>query len=554
MEQADALYRAFIEYRKVTKGNISCTRTRDAIKAASPENDRLLTVSSKCIIEEDWVNKIYEGLTYIEKAIAEERQFIRQQGEVVPIEKARRVSKGSVEHLAKHSELMTHEPKEDGKLIPDKLFVVERLSDYAVYENRFLYMLLCYLRDFIEIRYSKIIELGNTYQAEFDTEKEIQIGKRTIAYKATMREQSKEDPYGLSNDRASGGLLKKLEEERHLIAAFLMTPLMKKVAASPMLKPPITRTNALKMNVNFKGALELYDYIASYQGDGYRIEYDKNEISPFTEKIGDEFAEFVSMTTFLTYQYGKDMQPVLEASYRAEEERRKQEQAEEERRKLDELRARVAESGMDVEQYMLMLEKRNGNLEKLIPELAEVKAKSGELEQTLRQVRKRQSELMSEIDGLKEECAEKDSEMRKMSEDHLSEIQKMTADHISEIRKISDEHQLENARIIQETQDEISKATSENETKISETIRECDEQINALSTDLSELREKHLITCAQLDAQRQINGVRSDEDYTERERFELLEKEYAALGDLLGEEWKKTKKRIRKRIIWKKGD
>ena len=212
IKQADALYRAFIEYRKVTKGNISCTRTRDAIKSASPENDRLLTVSSKCIIEEDWVNKIYEGLTYIEKAIAEERQFIRQQGEVVPIEKARRVSKGSVEHLAKHSEFMTHEPKEDGKLIPDKLFVVERLSDYAVYENRFLYMLLCYLRDFIEIRYSKIIELGNTYQAEFDTEKEIQIGKRTIAYKATMREQSKEDPYGLSNDRASGGLLKKLEE------------------------------------------------------------------------------------------------------------------------------------------------------------------------------------------------------------------------------------------------------------------------------------------------------------------------------------------------------
>ena len=219
MEQADALYRAFLEYRKITKGNVSCARTRDAIRNASPEKDRLEAVSTRCIIEEDWVNKIYEGLAYIEKAIAEERQFIRQQGEVVPIEKARRVSKGSVEHLARHSELMTHEPEEEGKLIPDKIFVVERLSDYAVYENRFLYMLLCYLRDFIEIRYSKIIELGNTYRAEFDTDKEITVGKRTITYKATFREQSKEDPYGLNDDRASGGLLKKIEEERHLIAA-----------------------------------------------------------------------------------------------------------------------------------------------------------------------------------------------------------------------------------------------------------------------------------------------------------------------------------------------
>ena len=529
MEQADALYRAFIEYRRITKGNVSCARTREVIRNASPEGDRLLAIGSRCIIEEDWVNKIYEGLNYIEKAIAEERQFIRQQGEVVPIEKARRVSKGSVEHLAKHSELMTHEPEEEGKLIPDKLFVVERLSDYAVYENRFLYMLLCYLRDFIEMRYSKIIELGNTYRAEFDTEKEITVGKRTITYKASMREQAKEDPYGLNDDRASGGLLKKIEEERHLIAAFLMTPLMKKVAAAPLLKPPVTRTNALKMNVNFKGALELYDFLASYEGDGYRIEYDKKEISPFTERVGDEFAEFISMTAFLTYQYGRDKRAVLEASYLAEEERRAQERAEEERRQLDALKARVAESGMDMDRYMLMLEKRNGDLEKLIPELAETKDKVTELEGTLHDVRKRQSELMSEIDGLKEECADKDAEMRRMSAEHIAE----------------------NAKVRMEAQDEISRATAENEAKMSKTKRECDEQVSVYSNELIELKQKHTLACAELIAQRKMNGSHfEEEDFTERDRFLQLEKEYEALGKLLEGEWKKTKKKIRKRVIW----
>ena len=33
-----------------------------------------------------------------------------------------------------------------------------------------------------------------------------------------------------------------------------------------------------------------------------------------------------------------------------------------------------------------------------------------------------------------------------------------------------------------------------------------------------------------------------------------LEKEYEALGKLLEGEWKKTKRKIRKRVLWKKGE
>ena len=42
-----------------------------------------------------------KGLVHIEKAIKEERQFIRSNGEVLPIEKIKHVSKESIEHLAK---------------------------------------------------------------------------------------------------------------------------------------------------------------------------------------------------------------------------------------------------------------------------------------------------------------------------------------------------------------------------------------------------------------------------------------------------------------------
>jgi hypothetical protein len=135
---------------------------------------------------------------------------------------------------------------------------------------------------------------------------------------------------------------------------------------------------------------------------------------------------------------------------------------------------------------------------------------------------------MSEIDGLKEECADKDAEMRRMSAEHIAET----------------------ARVRTEAQDEISKATAENDAKMTKTKRECDEQISRVSGELSSLQEKHTLACAELLAQRQMNGVKSEEDFTEGDRFLQLEKEYEALGKLLEGEWKKTKKKIRKRIIW----
>jgi uncharacterized protein YnzC (UPF0291/DUF896 family) len=192
MNQKDIFYRAFAEYRKQTSDNAKCKKFRGSIRKAGAELDQLESIRSNCIIEEDWVNRIYEGLPFIEKAIREERQFIRQEGEVVPIEKAKRVSKDTVEHLARHSDMITHVPEEGNDLTPDKLYIVEKLSDFAVYENRFLYMLHCYLRDFIEIRYGKIVELGNTYRANFSMKKEIRLNKRQISFQTVFSEEAVE--------------------------------------------------------------------------------------------------------------------------------------------------------------------------------------------------------------------------------------------------------------------------------------------------------------------------------------------------------------------------
>ena len=141
MNHLDVYYRALLNYRKLTTANHDCTAMRSSIASADAEKDKIVIKRAYCTIENDWVEAIENGLVHIEKAIKEERQFIRSNGEVVPIEKVKRVSKETTKHLARHSNLITkYEEGED--IVPDKLYMIERLNDYAVYENRFLYMLL----------------------------------------------------------------------------------------------------------------------------------------------------------------------------------------------------------------------------------------------------------------------------------------------------------------------------------------------------------------------------------------------------------------------------
>ena len=96
MNILDIYYRAFKEYRKETVGNTLCEKDRKTLTQSNINADKLNTTKYLCIIDNEWVKKIEEGLEFVEKAVQEERQFIRVNGEVVHIEKVKRISKDSV--------------------------------------------------------------------------------------------------------------------------------------------------------------------------------------------------------------------------------------------------------------------------------------------------------------------------------------------------------------------------------------------------------------------------------------------------------------------------
>ena len=611
MNELDVYYRALLEYRKQTAESAKCSSLKTAIARSSIDEDKITVKTATCTIEEDWVLAIEEGLVHIEKAIRMERQFIRSNGEVVPIEKVKHVSKESVEHLAKHSNLITRY-NENEDIVPDKLYTVERLSDYAVYENRFLYMLLCYLRDFVTIRYNEILDLTNKYDATIDFNKKISNGKQTMSYTLSMHDTRRDDEYLKANNPAKA-IIDRIDLILKTILAYLATPLMEEVSKTPMLKPPITKTNVLKMNNSFKGAMALYEFIVSYDKKGYTVEIHEKVIAPFRDELADEMAEAGGIVAFLAYEWGLGLKADLKEAYRRDEERRTAAEIERRAERITAMKRRLKNNGVSMEEYIIVLEKQLKALENeskraemLADEVVRLKTVEKEqlsliaslneeivvLKNTIIEERQRH---FQEMEALKKEHEEAmhalivkhEQEIATLIEQYTNEIAMLNEQHANEIAMLKEQH-AEEIFQLKSTHEEMLHALKEQHeasmADLKERMRQSEEtyklQIKELqekaATDISALKAVHtekenalqrVIDTANANLEKAhteydqllkskritearikaIGGV--ERDFTDKDSFDELENEYNAFRQLYKEQWAKAKHTIRKKHI-----
>lgn len=588
MNYSDTLYRALVDYRKNTLEQNECKTQRAAIVPADSENDKIIITRQNCIVEEDWLNAIEYGLEFIEKAIKEERQFIRSNGEVIPIEKVKRVSKDSVEHLARHSNYFTREQESGEDLIPDQLYTVERLSDYAVYENRFLYMLLCYLRDFIGMRYEKILELTNTYNGVLEIDKAVVESNRNLHIFVKLEEEKKNDDYLREHNKAQKEIDRILTAYKAVVL-YLNTPLMVEVAKTPMIKPPIMRTNVLKMNRNFKEALSLYEYITAYDKDGYTIKTETRKLSPFNNVAGDEFAEVTELASFLTYEHGLGIRDFFKKRYDEEEIRRLDAERLKTAEQIRNIARRLKTDNITADEYILLLEKRIRDLEKVEEEIKEARAKLS--------LREKESEkLQNEMNDLREEVRRLGEEKTAIYREYACKIDNLQAEHaeklnaciaeyqqkiedihseynnaIEELKRVNQEEketlnerlqtlqeekqaaeeahaqalhdaQVEYAEKLRAAQEEHDLQTA----RLKDELKKSSEEWDALSVRYeNEKEEKALLSARYKALCLRYGEMVDDKDYTTKSGMDELEKEYLAFKRFFDKEWSKTKKRIR---------
>lgn len=562
MNELDALYRALSGYKKQTGESRECGVVRKSVVSSNPEADVLTVTKAVCTVDEDWISAIEEGLKHVEKAIDEGRQFIRSLGDIVPIEQVKRVSKDSVEHLAKHSDFITKE-QEDEDLIPDKLYIVERLSDFAVYENRFLYMLLLYLQSFISFRYQKLLELSNTYRGNITINKTVAVNKRKMVFQLKMDEEKRDDEY-LKQNNPLLPTLQRIDLLLKTVVYFLSTPLMLEVSRTPVLKPPITKTNVLKMNRNFKGAVALYSFVSAYDKQGFTVENREERISPFPAEVSGEFAEVAMLTSFLTYKHGMGLKKFLEKAYQQEEDRRRAALAEEQRDQLLRLKRRLEEGEGDPAEYIMLLEKQIKVLEIDSKQLAaageeieKLLKQEVDLKENIRLLNAALGEKQVEIDTIDERHLEKLNAVKRQSEKEVWDVKQLFAAEREEInRQCEKQIETNNRECIDKIERLNQSHAAEAERKNNEMLRleektaQAETRYNEKSAEYEKLKDDKALSDARLFALRKENGlIPEGESYTSEAEFKELEHQLEVFVGFLKGEWGKTKKRIRKEIL-----
>lgn len=481
-------------------------KLREAIIGGYKGQERLDAKRSTCEVDTDWIETIEFALPYLEKAIMENRQFILQNGNTVLIEQAKRISKSSVEHLAHHSELITHEAKPGEDMIPDKIYVVENTDNYAVYENRFLYMLLLNLQDFVDSRYSAIVKTWNSFASELVMDKTVRFGKRTMEYSITLRENAENDET-TSYDAKTSEILGRIRRIQQQVTMLMTTPLMKDVSRAPLLKPPITRTNVLRMDTNFREAVALYDFLTEYHKDGYTVQEYHQTMEPFSLEALEDFSEILAGLSYLTYRYGGNIQDEMEQDYLAEELIMKELRDKEIVAHLAQLKKELSASGKSLDEYLLALEQRNVVLEKERIEQRVFEKQLYERDNTIQQQNKQCRKLELSVSELENEVVQQEAIQKRREAQFNQEMDLMKEAHRCEIEEKEEQ------------------------------IDQLNEKMDILNARLLGIRQEHgLIT--------------AEDDYSSKEGFAELQREYGAFRRFFDAQWKQAKKSIRKKAIW----
>lgn len=553
MNEYDAYYRAFKNYRKVTKDQRNCKLSRKALVTNNPEKTKVEAKSFNVKIDDDWIEEIESKIIYIEKAVKEERQFIRTEGEVIPIEKVKKVSRDSVTHLAKHSNLITKMPKEGTDLIPEKIYMVEKESDYSVYENRFLYYVLIFLKEFIAQRNDAIVKALSTYQGQLLISKEVKSKNKELSFNLELNEVEYENPYFTLSEEEKQ-LIDRIDSIRYGVDMLLGTNLMVQVAKAPLISLPIVKTNPIKMNNNFKKTLELFEFVNSYKKQGYKLEEKVNTLCPLSNDIADQFSEIVNLSSFLTYQYGTNITEVLQREYELEEERIKQKEKDALAIQIKNLKRKIQDENLSPYEYMLLLEKRNRDLENDCQELAELRSKVIELSQEKTTLEKtvanlniiiKDKDLEIERLNIKYETdmalqKEKyENEIAELYEKHEEELEELKANHQNELDRINDEHFIAIEEMKSECERNIADAIEDERNKIenemallNNEIDNYQNRIDELKDQINNLVEQNRINCAEKDAQKQELIFRMEaqaKDYEDRISEEI--KKYNLLNE-----------------------
>ncbi len=251
----------------------------------------------KQIFDESWIDTLEDCIVALDTIVRNPRKFIVVEEDIVDISLARSISVESVKHLAQHTNFISSVTK-DGMVIPSKILNTSKEESYEIYENRFIYTLLLKTKDFIGRRYNLIKQANaNSDQIVVNVTSDFGLDKDSnITYTmSTTANMPVESVVGTSEDHS---LIERVERINSIVSSFLASPFAKEMVSCALVRPPITRTNVILKDPNFKKALVLWQFIESYNKVGFEVET-VTETRDLAPAVAEKYRDLIYLNTLV---------------------------------------------------------------------------------------------------------------------------------------------------------------------------------------------------------------------------------------------------------------
>lgn len=536
-------YRSYKYMQDMLKSDFTHNYIEEALKDGDEGKDSIFGKTNEKVIDMDWVIAIEETLPYIQKAIEEQRRFIKQAENVVRIKKAK------------------------------KILTVEREEGFAIYENRVLLTLIHKALMFVDDKYSKMKDVPNDSYNNITMNRHLELNQQKLDFSVNYVNENHES---LAEDLDVEDIeslsdFDRIRRIRQGLNECLATPLMKEIAKEPQVKPPLTQTNLLKENPNFKKAVELWSFLDTYKKQGFELvgeEYNGKMTDENKEDVylAMEFQHFMmSITTnpalrkMLQEKYEEENalakeeadrpEKVKEMVLEAQTEAVSKEEIEKLTAEITELKQKIAEQKQKIEEQANIIKTQEGKIAAL----------ENERESHAKQVEQMNADFAEKTRIAEENFANQLSAKQKEFDDaqtaHNEYVTKLNTDNSNKIAELNTNHSNEVAQLKSDYENRIDTINKENATATANLKSDYEGQLTSMKADYTSQIKNYEKQIADINAENAKNVKELNDNHAKEiktitkeseKRMADFEKETTKkMNDTIADVKKKAKDEVR---------
>lgn len=536
-------YRSYKYMQDMLKSDFTHNYIEEALKDGDEGKDSIFGKTNEKVIDMDWVIAIEETLPYIQKAIDEQGRFIKQAENVVRIKKAK------------------------------KILTVEREEGFAIYENRVLLTLIHKALMFVDDKYSKMKDVPNDSYNNITMNRHLELNQQKLDFSVNYVNENHES---LAEDLDVEDIeslsdFDRIRRIRQGLNECLATPLMKEIAKEPQVKPPLTQTNLLKENPNFKKAVELWSFLDTYKKQGFELvgeEYNGKMTDENKEDVylAMEFQHFMmSITTnpalrkMLQEKYEEENalakeeadrpEKVKEMVLDAQTEAVRKEEIEKLTAEITELKQKIAEQKQKIEEQANIIKTQEGKIAAL----------ENERESHAKQVEQMNADFAEKTRIAEENFANRLSAKQKEFDDaqtaHNEYVTKLNTDNANKIAELNTNHSNEVAQLKSDYENRIDTINKENATATANLKSDYEGQLTSMKADYTSQIKNYEKQIADINAENAKNVKELNDNHAKEiktitkeseKRMADFEKETTKkMNDTIADVKKKAKDEVR---------